>query len=70
MIIQETLCFIKETSNFRRISHENRDQMRSKTKWFEARELRIDLIPSPTFSSVLKGLETKSTGPESSYRSR
>ena len=70
MIIKETLCFVKETSNFRRICHENLDQMRYKTLLIEAGEIDIDLIPSTAFSYVLKGLETKSTGPESSYCTR
>ena len=65
MIIKETLCFIKETSNFRRTCHENLDQMRYKTLLIEAGEIDIDLIPSTAFSYVLRDPETKSTGPES-----
>ena len=63
--IKETLCFIKETLNFRRICRQNLDQMRYKTKWIEAGEIDIDLIPSTAFSYVLRDPETKSTGPGS-----
>ena len=56
--------------NFWRTYHENSDVFQYKTKSFAARELRIDLNPSPAFSYVLKGLEIKSTGPESCYCTR
>ena len=64
------LHFTTENALFWRICRQNLDETRYKTLLIEEMKIDMDLIPSPTFSYVLRGLETKSTGPESSYSTR